>query len=419
MIRRPRLVTLPSAWRSSRQRSACWCTRWSRCSTCPRGCPRGAEPSGREHGVDGPPAGPGGDAPVRPIDVAQGVEGLGRRGRRQRVDEDEPCAHAVVVRRPHAEPPEVNEQEHLGRPAADAAHGREPLDDLSIRQLVKVVERHRSVRRLRGQVDDRGGLRPAQADSPQLLHGCAQDGFGRRVPVVQGEEPTVDRPCRRSGQLLEHARSRQGAEGVAVRPSRVERTDGLHDALERGIDADDVLDSGFDAAILTDGGPLVHRPVAQQRVDLMAQQSGGVVAQWAPEQWVLPSVCKPFFFVLCADSGEESSAAHKRTHIVATRALLSPYPRCARVRLAVSLSATIHTRSALVPSITEKCYINVREMSWCSPSCSGLEVIDFGAKSKRDEPLGAPLASRVRRVCDFLAHVQRLCWSCADATRFG
>ena len=51
--------------------------------------------------------------------------------KRQRV----PLAHAVVRHRQHVRPPQAEDQQHLHRPGADAAHLGEPLHDIRVRHL--------------------------------------------------------------------------------------------------------------------------------------------------------------------------------------------------------------------------------------------------------------------------------------------
>ena len=67
-------------------------------------------------------------------------------------------SHTEIVDRPHVGSPELEEEEHLGRPAADPAHGAETSDDLLVVEGLDAFERHRPIERLRGEIDERGGL---------------------------------------------------------------------------------------------------------------------------------------------------------------------------------------------------------------------------------------------------------------------
>src|SRR5208337_1171333 len=77
----------------------------------------------------GPPAVPGRHRPVRPEPVAERLELPGGR-RRDLPGQPIAAADAEVADRPDVQAAQLEEQEHLGRPGPDAAHLRQPRDDL-------------------------------------------------------------------------------------------------------------------------------------------------------------------------------------------------------------------------------------------------------------------------------------------------
>src|SRR5262252_8480570 len=79
----------------------------------------------------GSPAVPRYDAAVRPVRVAERIEFL-RGRRRDAPGEPVPLPHAQVSRGPDVQPPQLEQQEHLRRPRADTADGREPGDHLFV-----------------------------------------------------------------------------------------------------------------------------------------------------------------------------------------------------------------------------------------------------------------------------------------------
>src|SRR5579859_4853156 len=85
-----------------------------------------------ENGIYGAPAVPGGYGTVGAIDLPEGVKGFGWGWGGEAVDGGETFANAEVVDGPHVGPPELEDQEHLRGPAADAAHLAQPLDNLGV-----------------------------------------------------------------------------------------------------------------------------------------------------------------------------------------------------------------------------------------------------------------------------------------------
>jgi len=82
--------------------------------------------------ADGSPAIPRGHRAVGPEAFARDLELLRRRQPRQSVGQRVAVAHAIVTDRPHVEPAQLENEEHLGGPASDAAHDRQARDDLLV-----------------------------------------------------------------------------------------------------------------------------------------------------------------------------------------------------------------------------------------------------------------------------------------------
>src|SRR5438067_1913132 len=104
--------------------------------------------------VDGPPAVPGRDRAVGAERVAQRLELLGRGRGVDTPGEGVPHADAEVVNRPDVEAAQLEEQEHLRGPAADAAHLDEAGDDLVVAEPARPGEHDRSVHHLCREVAD-------------------------------------------------------------------------------------------------------------------------------------------------------------------------------------------------------------------------------------------------------------------------
>src|SRR5450759_788384 len=85
-----------------------------------------------EDRVHGAPAVPRGDRSKRPERIPFGLEGAWRRQILQLVRERPALADSIVVHRPHVEPAQLKDQEHLGGPPADASHLDEVRDQLVV-----------------------------------------------------------------------------------------------------------------------------------------------------------------------------------------------------------------------------------------------------------------------------------------------
>ena len=185
----------------------------------PGGCPSngdGASPT--EHGSPPAPDGPFSHRPSdrRPPASSTRPPGSGRAGTgspsassclRGR-DSPRPQARAkpartpVVTHRPHVEPAQGTDQEHLRRPRSDAPDLGEVVDHLLVGEPADPVEPDRAGDDLLGQVADGGGLGAAQPAPGQRLrrggqHRLRGDGAPQRL-----DEPSVDGCRRLSGQLL-------------------------------------------------------------------------------------------------------------------------------------------------------------------------------------------------------------------------
>ena len=99
----------------------------------------------------------------------------------QPVGDAKAVAHAEVIHRQHIRAAELEHQQHLHRPAADAAHLREPRDDLLIGERVRALARSGTTRRegLIGQVPQRGHLGEREAGGAQAR--------ARRPPAPSAE----------------------------------------------------------------------------------------------------------------------------------------------------------------------------------------------------------------------------------------
>src|SRR5437899_11909923 len=80
----------------------------------------------------GLPAIPRGHRSVGPEPLALSLEPLRRREFPQAVGQRVAFANAVVPDRPHVEPTQLEDQEHLSGPPSDAAHNREARDDVLV-----------------------------------------------------------------------------------------------------------------------------------------------------------------------------------------------------------------------------------------------------------------------------------------------
>jgi len=90
-----------------------------------------------------------------------------------------------VIHRQHIRAPEVEYQEHLHRPAADAAHLGEALDDRFVFERAQgVAIGDHSLKRLGGEVLQRRDLGEREAGGPQRFGRSVEDRLRRRKTAV-------------------------------------------------------------------------------------------------------------------------------------------------------------------------------------------------------------------------------------------
>jgi len=115
---------------------------------------------------------------------------------------------------PDVEAAQVEDQEHLRRPAAQALDPGELLDHLVVAQLAQGLGPQRPLLDLAAEPLQVRQLLPRQAAGPQLLFRAGQDGPGRRVaPGEDGPEAPVDRGRGLARELLVDDRPDQRVEG--------------------------------------------------------------------------------------------------------------------------------------------------------------------------------------------------------------
>src|SRR6266852_5602608 len=86
----------------------------------------------RQRGVRGAPAVPSGHAAVRAVRLAERFEFTGGRRGIDAMDASVSFSDTEVVDGPDVEPPELEDQEHLGGPGADPFDERQLSDDLVV-----------------------------------------------------------------------------------------------------------------------------------------------------------------------------------------------------------------------------------------------------------------------------------------------
>src|SRR5262249_25214878 len=140
-------------------------------------------------------------------------------------------ADTEVVDGPDVEPAQLEDQVHLGRPAADAAHRHERGDQLLVAAPGRPRQGDGAIENLGREVAQRGQLVRRQSRSSQRRVGCGAQRVRGQRPADCVPDPTVDRLGRPSRELLEDDRADQRAE----RPVRVARrvADRPHSSDER------------------------------------------------------------------------------------------------------------------------------------------------------------------------------------------
>src|ERR671939_835217 len=117
------------------------------------------------------------------------------------MDDGIALADREVVDRPDVGAVQVEDQEHLRGPAADAAHGRQARDDLLVVELRDPLEWHSAIRGLEGEVAERSGLARREATAAQRGLLRLEYGSGRRITVEARRQAGMDREGRLARQM--------------------------------------------------------------------------------------------------------------------------------------------------------------------------------------------------------------------------
>src|SRR2546428_1284357 len=145
---------------------------------------------------------PSGHRAVGPDPFAQGLQLLRRREPLQAVGQCVPFANAVVPTRPHVEPTQLKDQEHLGGPLSDAADDRQRRDDVLVAEPADAMQLNGSIHDLRREISEGSDLAPRESRGAKPSGGECEDGVGREISVEQGDKSSVDGGRRGSGKLL-------------------------------------------------------------------------------------------------------------------------------------------------------------------------------------------------------------------------
>lgn len=159
------------------------------------------------------------DGPVRRERRAEALHPRRRRQPARAKDPRRALSDAEVSGRPHVEAPQVEDQEHLRRPDADAAHLDQRVDDGSVVEVVELVEPQRAVDDALTEIAHAERLAERQPRRAQRLDRRREHLLGAGRPAaVQREEPPVDRRRGLAGQLLVHdgADERREVRGAAA-----------------------------------------------------------------------------------------------------------------------------------------------------------------------------------------------------------
>jgi hypothetical protein len=144
-------------------------------------------------------------------------------------------AYPEVIDRPHVRPPELEDQEHLGGPAADPAHVRQPRDDRVVGELLDPVQRHRAVDDLGRQVEQGGRLGGRKPGSAQRRLRRGEHRFCREVRTHDLDKPPVAGGRSPARQLLEDNRAAERRETAIQRRPYVQRPYGRNRARQVGV----------------------------------------------------------------------------------------------------------------------------------------------------------------------------------------
>ena len=152
--------------------------------------------------ADCSPAIPRGHGAVGPEAFAQGLQLLRRREPLQAVGQSVTFANAVVPNRPHVEPTQLKDQEHLRGPLSDATDERQRRDDVLVPEPADAMQPNGSIHDLRREISDGGDLAPRESRAAKPSGGECEDGVRREISVEQGDKSSVDGGRRGAGKLL-------------------------------------------------------------------------------------------------------------------------------------------------------------------------------------------------------------------------
>src|SRR6202167_4593886 len=143
--------------------------------------------------LDRAPQIPGRDTAIRLPALAELREGPRRRHRLEAVRQAKAGAYAEIIDRQHVAALELEHQHHFDRPAADAAHAGEALDDREIGEERELSGRwHHPFDGLAREILERCDFGRREAYGAQLLVGNLQRLLGRRK--VRGFEQRDEAP---------------------------------------------------------------------------------------------------------------------------------------------------------------------------------------------------------------------------------
>src|SRR5262249_43433292 len=149
----------------------------------------------------------GDNGSVRSKTVSERRETLRGRSRAQAPSEAVTLPHAQIVDGPDVHAAKLEHQIHLRGPPADASHGREPDDDLVVREPRRSVEDDGAVEDLRGQVAKRCELVGGQTGGTERSSGYVRQRPRRERSADRGTDARVDGAGGSAGELLEHDRT--------------------------------------------------------------------------------------------------------------------------------------------------------------------------------------------------------------------
>lgn len=148
-------------------------------------------------------------------------------------------AHSEVVHRQHVLATELEDEQHLYRPPADAAHFGQLRDDrLVVEPLERCAVRHLAAQGLGGEVLERGDLGEREAGGAQLPFGRRQHLLrrGEGARAAGGDEAPEDGVGGGAVQLLVSDRLSERLEGLAAAVGlETAGTRGAHHAGEHRV----------------------------------------------------------------------------------------------------------------------------------------------------------------------------------------